>query len=228
VADRDPHDVLGVSRGASAADIQAAYRRLARRLHPDAPGGGDAEAMAAVNRAYTALRNGSPNGSPNASPARPVPHPPTESRNSGVFGVENASEWEDARLVRPPMRLPSRRTVVVVLAVLAVFVAVLVALAATGDEVVEPRRATLTAAGMRFDVTEIRLAARVPVEVDLVNRDVGQRHNVAIYRGSAVIARGAPITGPTATAYDFGPLPAGTYTFRCEIVPDMSGTLRVT
>ena len=220
VVDRDPHDVLGVSRGASAADVQAAYRRLARALHPDAPGGGDAEAMAAVNAAYAALRNGT-------TPV-PVRHPPTHSRNQGVPGLANASGWEDARRVRAPMRLPSRRTVVVVLAVLAVLVTVLVALAATGDEVVEPRRATVTAAGMRFDVTELRLAARVPVEVDLVNRDVGQRHNVAIYRGSAVIARGAPVTGPTATAYDFGPLPAGTYTFRCEIVPNMSGTLRVT
>jgi plastocyanin len=203
VVDRDPHDVLGVSPGASAAEVLAAYRRLARSLHPDAPGGGDAEAMAAVNRAYAALRNGSP-----AAP--PV----------------NRHRAEDAA-ARREMWLPSRRTVVIVLAVLAVFVAVLVVLAATGDEVVEPRRATLTAAGMRFDTTQLRLAARVPVEVDLVNRDVGQQHNVAIYRGSAVIARGAPTTGPTATAYDFGPLPAGTYTFRCEIVPNMSGTLHV-
>jgi plastocyanin len=219
VVDRDAHDVLGVPRGASAADVQAAYRRLARTLHPDAPGGGDAEAMAAVNRAYAVLRNGSP-----------VPHPPTQSENRAAKRPETPIAWEDASGLRSraPMRLPSRRTVVGVLAALAVLVTVLVILAVTGDEVVEPRRATVTAAGMRFDVSQLRLAARVPVEVDLVNRDVGQRHNVAIYRGSAVIARGAPVTGPSAVAYDFGPLPAGTYTFRCEIVPDMSGTLRVT
>lgn len=33
---RDPYDVLGVSKGASAADIKSAFRKLAKKLHPDA------------------------------------------------------------------------------------------------------------------------------------------------------------------------------------------------
>ena len=33
---RDPYEVLGVRRGASAADIKSAFRRLAKKLHPDA------------------------------------------------------------------------------------------------------------------------------------------------------------------------------------------------
>jgi DnaJ-class molecular chaperone len=33
---RDPYDVLGVSKGANGAEIKNAYRKLAKRLHPDA------------------------------------------------------------------------------------------------------------------------------------------------------------------------------------------------
>lgn len=41
---RDFYDVLGVSRTASAVEIRRAYRRLARRYHPDANPGDEAHA----------------------------------------------------------------------------------------------------------------------------------------------------------------------------------------
>src|SRR5688500_6811551 len=48
------YDVLGVAGDASADEIHAAYRRLARRLHPDM-GGADLAEMARVNAAWKVL-----------------------------------------------------------------------------------------------------------------------------------------------------------------------------
>jgi curved DNA-binding protein CbpA len=49
----DPYKVLGVRRNASTATIRAAYRKLAKTLHPDA--GGDAAAFAAARLAHDVL-----------------------------------------------------------------------------------------------------------------------------------------------------------------------------
>jgi len=48
----DPYRVLGVQPSAGAEELAAARRRLARTLHPDV--GGDGEAMRVVNAAYDA------------------------------------------------------------------------------------------------------------------------------------------------------------------------------
>jgi hypothetical protein len=56
--DRDPKGFyarLGVSPGAGEAAITAAFRREARRVHPDIPGTGDADAFLALKAAYDIL-----------------------------------------------------------------------------------------------------------------------------------------------------------------------------
>ncbi len=63
---RDPYEVLGVPQGASDDEIKAAYRKLAKKYHPDLNGGSaEAEAkMKEVNEAYTVLikHKGQPQG----------------------------------------------------------------------------------------------------------------------------------------------------------------------
>ena len=56
---RDPYEVLGVARGASEEEIKAAYRRLAKRYHPDLHPGDAvaAQKMNEVNQAYEQLKN---------------------------------------------------------------------------------------------------------------------------------------------------------------------------
>jgi curved DNA-binding protein CbpA len=52
----DPYAVLGVPRGATEQQVRLAYRRLAKRYHPDLhPGSRDSERMRRINEAWEAL-----------------------------------------------------------------------------------------------------------------------------------------------------------------------------
>lgn len=54
----DPFAVLGLQPGASPQETAAAYRRLAKRWHPDRAGDAAARRMAEINAAYDLLRAG--------------------------------------------------------------------------------------------------------------------------------------------------------------------------
>lgn len=49
---RDPYDVLGVSRTATSGEIRYAYRRLAKKYHPDVSDTGSHEAFVELNNAF--------------------------------------------------------------------------------------------------------------------------------------------------------------------------------
>lgn len=59
---QDPYAVLGVSRNATEDEIKTAYRRLAKRYHPDLnPGDAAAAArMNEINEAYETIKNPQP------------------------------------------------------------------------------------------------------------------------------------------------------------------------
>jgi len=56
----DPYKILGVSPGASEEDITKAYRRLAKKYHPDLNPGDPvaAKKMSEINSAYEQIKNG--------------------------------------------------------------------------------------------------------------------------------------------------------------------------
>lgn len=83
-----PHSILGVSRNASADEIRAARRRLARRHHPDT--GGDPAEMQRINAAAAlALRMlDRPDTASSAGAPSDVPPPP-----SGGDSTDDVPEW---------------------------------------------------------------------------------------------------------------------------------------
>jgi hypothetical protein len=106
MAQRDPHEVLGVDRDASQATVKAAWRRLAREHHPDLAGDAAARRdatrrMAEINAAYQALRAGA-GGRPGRSG--------TPGGGAGTAGGQAPGQGapDAARPSGPPPPPPSR------------------------------------------------------------------------------------------------------------------------
>ena len=64
MAETDPYRVLGLQPGASKDEVSKAYRKLAKKYHPDLNPGDEqaAKKMAEVNAAYDSIMNGTPYG----------------------------------------------------------------------------------------------------------------------------------------------------------------------
>jgi hypothetical protein len=111
------YEVLGVAPGAGRDEIRAAYRRAARRHHPDTAGG-DERRMAALNEAWSVLgdprRRSEYDRSIGDGAQRTVP----PSGSSTASSTEPAPSWREPRFnplrrYQDPPRFPWRPMLVV-------------------------------------------------------------------------------------------------------------------
>jgi hypothetical protein len=124
----DPLSVLGLQPGASTAEVEAAYRQLAKRWHPDRGGGPEAELrMAQINVAHDLLRAGAHHARTRpAAPQRAGRATTVRRRPAGAWlaepvrralGVELLAELEDREpviIVTPTSLWKSPRAVLAV------------------------------------------------------------------------------------------------------------------
>ena len=86
----------------------------------------------------------------------------------------------------------------------------------------------ITSDDLEFDVTTIEAAAGEDFTITLVNPDSAP-HNISIYteEGGEALAIGPTAEAGQTVETEVGALEAGTYFFKCDIHPDMNGTLVV-
>jgi plastocyanin len=92
---------------------------------------------------------------------------------------------------------------------------------------------TVVAQELAFDPTEISLPADTPSTITFDDRDDAGTfgpHNIAIYEDEAytsALFTGDLVNGPATVEYEVPALPAGTFPFRCDVHPQMTGTVTV-
>ena len=81
-----------------------------------------------------------------------------------------------------------------------------------------------------FNLKELAFQTGTKASISFENSHSGGRHNVAIYADASskeAIFKGEVITGPARTEYTFIAPARGTYYFRCDIYPNMNGSVIV-
>ena len=93
----------------------------------------------------------------------------------------------------------------------------------------DPDALTISAKELAFSTSTLSARADEPFQIAFDNQETAP-HNVAIYRDSSTTEKvfgSDPFSGPAIVTYNVPPLAAGTYFFRCDLHPDMSGELVV-
>jgi plastocyanin len=93
-----------------------------------------------------------------------------------------------------------------------------------------PTGATLhiSAQNIAFDTDHLEAPAGQAFVLEFDNNDPGVPHNVDIRDANGTnVFKGQIITGPAKVSYQVPALAAGSYTFACDVHPDMTGTLAV-
>jgi plastocyanin len=94
---------------------------------------------------------------------------------------------------------------------------------------VDPDALTISAKDLAFSTNALSAPADEPFQIVFDNQE-GAPHNVAIYRDASAAEKvfvEEPFGGPRVVTYEVPALAAGTYFFRCDLHPDMQGTLTV-
>jgi plastocyanin len=90
---------------------------------------------------------------------------------------------------------------------------------------------SLVAQNLKFNTGDLTFKSGGDVEVQFNNKDSGTPHNFAMYTDSnatQALFNGDLAVGPLKIDYKFPAPPAGTYFFRCDVHPFMSGKVTVT
>ncbi len=91
---------------------------------------------------------------------------------------------------------------------------------------------TIVAKDIAFDLKCLAVPADTPFTIELDNRDADIPHNLSISKDpewTEILFTGETFNGVETRTYQVPPLPAGVYSFRCDIhpIPAMSGTFIV-
>lgn len=106
----DPYQTLGLSPGATQAEIKRAYRRLAKAYHPDSAGERAIPRFLAIQAAYERLTTGQPGGPPATGRAQPSRRPPSQGPAAPPPSRPWSADAERARATREGFRKRSTRT----------------------------------------------------------------------------------------------------------------------